>query len=1030
MVKKGNKKLKKLLSCLLTLALIFTMIPSHFVSAAATGAPGKPTLSHNQYGTDYDGDYDITINMYYGNNATSYKLYEKVGLSDKYTLVAEGSLTDNTPAVQSTVVEIRGRKNTGTYCYYAELSNSYGTSTSDVLEVRVGKDGDTKLLISDVDNEGISYQHTIAQGTVSYTLTNRSNTSPKFSVISSNTSCVEASISDGNVLTLKGISAGRSGLKITDEATGDIRQIGIRVLNADGTVPGMPDYLSIGQVSEDTDNDLNFWKETSNDDTNKRCDVRYIYVNGGPFGGWRSWTTEDGDRVKNYIKESLKLGMIPFFVYYNIPDSGESYDLDIKHINDKSYMEGYFNDLKFFLDICNEYAADETVGMIFEPDFLGYMMQQSNKQPNEITALVDAAYSSGVLTKGSDPDFENSVTGLVNAINYTVRKYYKPAYFGWQFNIWSYDSPEITNQGLLHKTEFAGWEAGREFIKQVATETANYYNAAGITSYDADFISIDKYGLDGAYEDGAVSDPKSSKWLWNADIWNNYLLYTKTLHEVTQKPVILWQIPVGHLNHSEESNPYNGGEFTDLTNAVGNYEDSAPCYFFGDTFTPGAGNRFDYFSTNVANDSKITSNGSTVTWGDHMEETLDAGVVSILFGAGVNSSTDAVGSPAPDNYWWITKAQRYLKNPLKLNGSSSGGNTPSISKPLTPSISVSDTYDTGYYDVIAEIPANSNATSYKIYENGVTVKSGTVGSSAMTATYNIQNKAIGTYIYKVDLINSAGTTSSEIITIKVSNPVGPTIDVPLKGTLTVDKASNDGNFKLNVSIPANSNATSYTVYEDDKIIKTGSVTTAADSFTIDITNKANGTYNYRLDLTNKDATTKGDIVTVTCKSTSTNGVTVEFNITNDWGSGANFALTIINNTNADITNWSLSFDFAKTISYISDADMKANGNNYTLTPKSWNSTIAKGEKLTLTGGCAGDVGNLTLQNIKFNSDSIISEDVEGDINGDGIVDISDLSAVAALYRVKSTDSKYNAKADFNNDGIIDIFDIVYVAKRM
>lgn len=52
-----------------------------------------------------------------------------------------------------------------------------------------------------------------------------------------------------------------------------------------------------------------------------------------------------------------------------------------------------------------------------------------------------------------------------------------------------------------------------------------------------------------------------------------------------------------------------------------------------------------------------------------MQESKDAGIVSILFGAGVGASTDAVGSPASDDYWWITKAQRYYKNPLTLDGS-------------------------------------------------------------------------------------------------------------------------------------------------------------------------------------------------------------------------------------------------------------------------------------------------------------------------------------------------------------------------
>ncbi|MGL4107629.1 cellulose binding domain-containing protein [Clostridium sp. LP20] len=1023
-----NVNKKKTLSFLIIITLIISLLPVTIVNAAATAAPGKPTLSHNQFGTDYDGDYDITMNMYYGNNATSYKLYERFGPTGNFTQIAEGKLTDNTPSVQSTVFQVKGRTGVGMYNYKAEFINSYGTTTSDILQVQVGKDGKQKIFIDGIDANSIKYQMTITQSVNNYKLLNSSNSSPKFKVISSNTSTVKASIINGDTLSVQGTASGRSGLKIIDEVTGDIRQIGVRVRNTDGSLPGMPDYLSLGQVSEDTDNDLNFWKETSNDDTNKRSDIRYIYVNGGPFGGWRSWTTEDGDRVKNYIKESLKLGMIPFFVYYNIPDDGESYDLDIKHINDKSYMEAYFKDLKFFLDICKEYTEDETVGMIFEPDFLGYMMQQSNKQPNEITAMVDAAYSSGVLEKGKDPNFENSVKGLVESINYTVRKYHKPSYFGWQFNIWAYDSHEITAQGLLHKTEFAGWDAGRQFIKQVATETANYYNAAGITSFGADFISIDKYGLDGGYEANAASDPKSSKWLWNADLWNNYLLYTKTLHEVTNKPVILWQIPVGRLNHSNEPNPYNGGEFADLTNKEGNYEDSAPNYFFGDTFTPGAGNRQTYFSGNTANDPKITTSGNKVTWGSHMEETRDAGVVSILFGAGVNSSTDAVGSPAPDNYWWITKAQRYLKNPLPLK---TGGTVepPIKDLPLKGSITTDNINSNGNYKLTLSVPNNSKATSYKLYENGTTVKSGSLTNSATSVIHDVINKPTGTYMYKLDLINSYGSTSSDNLTIKVNNTVVPPIDIPLTGNITVDKASNDGNYTLNLSIPTKSNATSYNLYENNKIVKTGAVTAIAQDIPVTFIKKETGTYIYRLDLINKDATTVSNDLKVTCNATTPpdSKVKVDFNVTADWGTGANFELVLTNNSNNDITDWSLSFTFDKKINSLPDGNITSNGNNYIVTPKAWNNSLKKGEKITLSGSCSGGVGNSTISSIKFTSPSL--KDIAGDVNGDGKVDSLDIGIIADRYNTQSSSLNFLPVVDFNKDEIIDIYDLVYVSSR-
>ncbi len=47
-----------------------------------------------------------------------------------------------------------------------------------------------------------------------------------------------------------------------------------------------------------------------------------------------------------------------------------------------------------------------------------------------------------------------------------------------------------------------------------------------------------------------------------------------------------------------------------------------------------------------------------------MKEAVDAGVISILFGAGVGISTDGVGSDPTDDFWWITNIQRYYENPV------------------------------------------------------------------------------------------------------------------------------------------------------------------------------------------------------------------------------------------------------------------------------------------------------------------------------------------------------------------------------
>ncbi|ANY66430.1 endonuclease [Paenibacillus sp. BIHB 4019] len=98
----------------------------------AVGAPGKPVLSSNNgYDTGLqDGDYTISLNMWWGNNGTSYKLYENGELIDSQTL------PDVSPSAQFAQTHVIGKAN-GTYTYTAELTNAKGTTRSEVLTVRV-----------------------------------------------------------------------------------------------------------------------------------------------------------------------------------------------------------------------------------------------------------------------------------------------------------------------------------------------------------------------------------------------------------------------------------------------------------------------------------------------------------------------------------------------------------------------------------------------------------------------------------------------------------------------------------------------------------------------------------------------------------------------------------------------------------------------------------------------------------------------------------------------------------------------------
>ena len=532
--------------------------------------------------------------------------------------------------------------------------------------------GRSVVIGNNVDADGEALQITIAQGAASFPLTLTGNVgSTSFTVASNNPSAVSATISGGNILQLNGLAAGRGGLRIKDTASGATRYVGVRVKKADGTLPGMPEHLAIGSVSEDTDDHLAFWHDFDAGDKNRRVDARYIYLNGGPYYGWSTWTNTPGDRARRYIRESKKMGVIPIFVWYNIPDGGESYYTDLEHIGSAQYMRDYYNQLKLFTDIIKAESPNDPVGIIIEPDFIGYMAQNSGLPPDQISAQTSAAYDAGILRTGVDPQFPNTLKGLVESINYIIGRETPQSYFGWQMNLWAspaggWTTP-LPGTGIAHLTDDRDINLGRTQIYSEAAAITNYYINAGVKSYGAKFLSIDKYGLDAATaEASAANDPAHSTWFWNSDQWTNYLVFVRAMHETASLPVVLWQLPVGHINSSAAVNPYSEtGRFPDLTNSNRQGEDSAPTFFFGDTFTT-TGARFSFFSTNRGADTGISTNGNSITWSEHLSAAKAAGVTMVLFGAGVGGSTTNVGTPPSDGFWWITKTQRYYLHPLPL----------------------------------------------------------------------------------------------------------------------------------------------------------------------------------------------------------------------------------------------------------------------------------------------------------------------------------------------------------------------------
>ncbi|MFZ4774472.1 MAG: glycosyl hydrolase family 18 protein [Terrimicrobiaceae bacterium] len=642
----------------------------------AVGLPAKPTIAiYKNWGAE--GGFDVEWTKWSGADATSWTLIEDG------QVIQTAAVSAGTNGQQRARFHV-GNREYGVYGYTVRLTNSAGSTTSDPAYFTAG--GASGLKIAAIDAGLQARQTTVPLSQdVFFAVTRPASAAALSLSLSTNNADVLSFQTEANgTIRVRGKQAGRASLRIEDPTSGEVRYLGIRVKNADGTLPGLPSYIPIGSVSEDSDSDLTFWKSFSPDARNRRMDMRYIYINGGPKNqnvGWRTWTDRDGSRVTSFIRESLKLGMIPVLVYYNIPDGGESYTTDLQHIQSADYMRGYFEDLKFALELAKAEAGDEMVGIVLEPDFLGYLAQ-NNQDPLTLTARTDAAYAAGALVQGTDPTFPNTVRGLVESINTTIKKHLPNAWFGWQFNLWASPAGGWTTpigvKGLMRVTDDRGVTQGRADIAREASAISDYYIKAGVLTHGANFVSVDKYGLDGGAE-GKNANPADSTWFWNGVHWTNYLEFVKSMATRTGLPVVLWQIPVGRINSTLEQNPYTAdGKFPDLRNVSRSYEDSAPSYFFGDRFTA-SGNRLGYFSqTDPA--TGVSASGSTVSWPSHMAAARDAGARVVLFGAGVGDSTDGVGTPTSDENWWITKVQRYYASPVPA----SGGPAPTPAPTATP----------------------------------------------------------------------------------------------------------------------------------------------------------------------------------------------------------------------------------------------------------------------------------------------------------------------------------------------------------
>lgn len=161
----------------------------------------------------------------------------------------------------------------------------------------------------------------------------------------------------------------------------------------------------------------------------------------------------------------------------------------------------------------------------------------------------------------------------------------------------------------------------------------------------------------------------------------------------------------------------------------------------------------------------------------------------------------------------------------------------------------------GDYNVVMNIWWGVNARIVRLYEGPqlIATKVLTPGSpNAQQAIFPVSGRANGTYVYKAELENSRGITTTQPITVKVTQAD------PAKPVLSHDNRDQDGVFTLTADLWWGTNATSYVFYEGTTVLGQGVLTAkspSAQKATVSLTGVPKGTHTYRVQFSNAAGTT-------------------------------------------------------------------------------------------------------------------------------------------------------------------------------
>ncbi|GAA4730941.1 hypothetical protein GCM10023216_23540 [Isoptericola chiayiensis] len=171
----------------------------------------------------------------------------------------------------------------------------------------------------------------------------------------------------------------------------------------------------------------------------------------------------------------------------------------------------------------------------------------------------------------------------------------------------------------------------------------------------------------------------------------------------------------------------------------------------------------------------------------------------------------------------------------------------------------------GSYTVSVDLWWGQNATSVRLLEDGEVVATRNLvdaSPAAQHVEFDLAGRTDGTYTYTCELVNAAGTTACHEHRVRVTGAA------PAAPRLSHDNHDRDGDYTVSADLWWGTNATSWTLFEDDVEVAAGELTAATPSaqhVEVPIEGREPGRYTYRIVFANDLGTTSSKDLTVRVK---------------------------------------------------------------------------------------------------------------------------------------------------------------------